>query len=114
MMIPIWIAESFCIITTAVHVASTIIAVLRCRRPAPVRPAPAPLPGVSLVRPVCGIENHIEETLRSGLELDYPRYEIIFCVAAAQHPVVPVVRRLIAAHPATAARLLVGNETISD
>src|SRR5690606_36183577 len=38
-------------------------------------------PAVSVLRPGRGIENHIEETLRSGLELSYPNYEMIFCVA---------------------------------
>jgi ceramide glucosyltransferase len=69
---------------------------------------------VSLVRPVCGIENYVEETLGSAFALDYPRYEIVFCVAFAHDPVVPTVRRLMAAHPGVPARLLVGNETISD
>src|SRR4029077_1659425 len=76
--------------------------------------APAHAPAVSLVRPVCGIENHIEETLAAAFRLDYPRYEIVFCVASAQDPVVPTVRRLMAAHPGVASRLLVGNEKISD
>lgn len=70
--------------------------------------------GVSLVRPVCGMENYIEETLRSAFHLDYPRYEIVFCAANAHDAAVPLVRRLIAAHPHVAARLLIGNETISD
>ncbi len=69
---------------------------------------------MSLVRPVCGMENSVEETLASAFALDYPRYEIIFCVASAQDPVLPTVRRLMAAHPAVPARLLVGNEKISD
>lgn len=69
--------------------------------------------GVSLVRPVCGMENYIEETLRSAFHLDYPRYEIVFCAANAHDAAVPLVRRLIAAHPHVAARLLIGNETIS-
>jgi ceramide glucosyltransferase len=38
----------------------------------------------------------------------------VFCVALAQDPVVPTVRRLMAAHPEVPARLLVGNEKISD
>jgi ceramide glucosyltransferase len=70
--------------------------------------------GVSLVRPVCGLENHIEQTLRSGFDLDYPRYEIIFCAAAPNDAVVPLVTRLIAEHPHIPARLLVGNEWISE
>jgi ceramide glucosyltransferase len=114
MMIPILAAEAFCVATTAIHVASTLVAIVRCKSPAVHRPAPADAPAVSLVRPVCGIENHIEETLASAFRLDYPRYEIVFCVAFAHDPVVPTVRRLMAAHPGVPARLLVGNEKISD
>ena len=74
--------------------------------------APLGAPGVSIVRPVCGIESHDEETLRSAFHLDYPNYEIVFCVALANDPAVALVRALIADHPHVPARLLVGNETI--
>src|SRR5262249_20852544 len=87
---------------------------LRAQRSGHCTSAPSDVAGVSLVRPVCGIENHIEETLRSAFPLDYPRYEIIFCAASANAPAAPLVRRLIAAHPHVPARLLIRNETISD
>src|SRR5262249_32433228 len=86
----------------------------RARRSGCCTSAPPDVAGVSLVRPVCGMENHIEETLRSAFHLDYPRYEIIFCAATANDAAAPLVRRLIAAHPHVPARLLIGNETISD
>ena len=70
--------------------------------------------GISIVRPVCGIENFGEETLRSGFELDYPNYELILCAATANDPVVPLVRQLIAEYPEVPAQLLIGNEAISD
>src|SRR6266851_1735846 len=35
--------------------------------------APSDAAGVSLVRPICGMENYIEDTLRSAFHLDYPR-----------------------------------------
>jgi ceramide glucosyltransferase len=76
--------------------------------------AAADVAGVSVVRPVCGLENHIEDTLGSAFELDYPRYEIIFCAATANDAAVPLVKRLIAAHPHVPARLLIGNEAISE
>jgi ceramide glucosyltransferase len=114
MMIPVLAAEVFCIVTTAIHLASTLIAIIRCKSPATPLRAPARAPAVSLVRPVCGLENYVEETLASAFALDYPRYEIIFCVALAHDPVVPTVRRLMAANPQVPARLLVGNEKISD
>ncbi len=71
------------------------------------------LPPVTLLRPVCGIENNIEETLASGFALDHPVYEIIFCVASADDPVVPLVEGLILAHPRVPARLLIGDDVIS-
>src|ERR1700676_1321135 len=114
MMIPILAAEAFCVVTTAIQVASSIVAIIRCQSPATSRPAATHAPAGSLVRPVCGMENYVEATLASAFALDYPHYEIVFCVALAQDPVVPTVRRLMAAHPGVPARLLVGNEKISD
>lgn len=76
--------------------------------------APPDVAGVSLVRPICGMENHVEETLRSAFHLDYPRYEIVFCAATANDSAVPLARGLIAAYPHVPARLLIGNEAISD
>ena len=69
--------------------------------------------GVSILRPVCGTENFIEDTLRTAFRLDYPRYEILFCAANADDPAVPIVRNLIAEHPQIEARLLIGNTKIS-
>ena len=107
MTILIWAAGAFCILATAIHLASALAAIIRCRAPVAHLPASHPAPPVSLVRPICGIENYVEETLASAFALDYPRYEIVFCVASAQDPVVPIVRRLMAAHPHVPALLLV-------
>ena len=74
---------------------------------------PAAVPPVSIVRPVCGLDNFLEETLRTSFELDYPRYELIFCVASTRDPAITVVQQLIAAHPQADARLLVGDDRIS-
>ena len=70
-------------------------------------------PKVSILRPVCGLENNLEETLTSTFALDYPAFEILFCVAHAQDPVVPLVERLIVAHPLINARILIGDDRIS-
>ncbi len=93
------------------HVASTIAVALRLRA----RPEPKPLadyPPVTLLRPVCGLENFIEESLRTSFTLTYPKLEVIFCVDEESDPVVPLVRRLIAEYPAMDARLLVGRDRI--
>ena len=82
----------------------------RCGGPSRAADAVGPRPpaGGSILRPVCGLEHRIEETLASSFRIDHPRYEVLFCVAAADDPVVPIVQRLIRNTPRFPARLLVG------
>ena len=106
-------AGLLCIVLVGVNLASLAIAGARLhRRRLPLTPAPG-TPPVTIVRPVCGIETFSDETLRSAFALDYPDYEIVFCVADGQDPIVPLARRLIDEHPERAARLLVGDVRIS-
>jgi ceramide glucosyltransferase len=104
--------EAFCAVAAILHWTSILIVGVRARMK-PSLTLPADLPGVSIVRPVCGLENHIEETLRSAFTLTYPRYELVFCVASERDPVIPLVERLIAAHRQVPARLLVGDDQVS-
>ena len=81
-------------IAGASHVASIALAMRRTARSRR-RLGPRPPAGVSILRPVCGLEHRIEETLAASFRIDHPSYEVI-CVAAADDPVVPLVQRLIA------------------
>jgi ceramide glucosyltransferase len=117
MTVPAVVAASFCGTAFVFHIVSIIIAARRCR-PRPAAPSKhaavlAAVPPVSIVRPVCGLDNFLEETLRTSFELDYPRYELIFCVASTRDPAIVVVQKLIAAHPQSHARLLVGDDRVS-
>jgi len=105
---------TFCIIATAGQIASVLIAAVRLRRNAPAEaPSEQHFPPVSLVRPLCGLDNYAADTLRSTFALEYPHYEILFCVAAANDPVVPLVRSLIAEHKSANATLLIGDDRVS-
>jgi ceramide glucosyltransferase len=114
MSISIWISGTAVAVATTVHIASILIVVRRSRMAKRPLDGPRHAPAVSLVRPVCGIDNYVEDTLRSAFHLDYPSYEIVFCVALPGDPVVPLVERLIAAYPHVPSLLLIGNESISD
>jgi ceramide glucosyltransferase len=115
MTAPILTAAFFLVATTGVHLASLAIAALRLRRAPPGDASGfADLPPVSLVRPLCGIDNFATDTLRSTFELNHPRCEILFCVASAKDPVIPLIETLMAEQPAADARLLVGDERVSN
>jgi ceramide glucosyltransferase len=105
-------AAGFCIFATSLQVLSTAIAAFRCRARSHPLPPAADAPPVTIVRPVCGVDNFARETLGSTFGLDYPDYDIIFCVARDVDPVVALVRELIAAHPRQRARLLIGDDRV--
>jgi ceramide glucosyltransferase len=115
MTAPILAAASFLIATSLIHAASIVIAAFRLRRSnAGESLSRQKLPAVSLVRPLCGIDNYADDTLRSTFDLDYPRCEILFCVASAKDPVVLLVETLMREHANAGAKLLVGNEKVSN
>jgi ceramide glucosyltransferase len=106
-------AAAFCGLALLIHLVSVMVAILRCRPPQRALAAPPDAPPVTIVRPVCGVDNFVEDTLASSFALDYPRFELVFCVALERDPVVPIVRALMAAHPHVRARLLVGDDRVS-
>lgn len=90
-----------------------MVAIVRCRPPRRALAAASDAPPVTIVRPVCGVDNFVEDTLASSFALDYPAFEIVFCVALERDPVVLIVRALMAAHPHMRTRLLVGDDRVS-
>src|SRR5258705_10590086 len=68
---------------------------------APVVVAAGPLPSVSVIRPIRGLDAELDENLRAALALDYPgEVETIFVVDGADEPALPYVRAAIRAHEA--------------
>ena len=65
-------------------------------------------PPVTIFKPLKGLDEGLEENLRSFFRLDYPTYQLIFCVADADDPAIPMVRRLLDEFPARDGRLVVG------
>jgi ceramide glucosyltransferase len=109
----IWTAGGFSAVALTVHMASMALALTRCRAP---RSSSLPRTGtaITIIRPVCGLDNYAEETLASTFFLEGPECEILFCAASARDPVVPLVQELIASHPRANARLLIGNDHVSE
>ncbi len=96
-------------VLAAGHFASVLFAGMKPRRRGMIEGTPP----VTLIRPLCGVEPFSAATLRSSFELDYPDYEIIFCVERANDPVLPLVNVLIAQHPHVPARVLIGADRIN-
>ena len=89
-----------------------------CSRPPPSVPAThgisEELPFVSILRPVKGLDPFLQLCLESTALLQYPKskYELILSVASPHDPAIPTIRRVLAAHPKTDARILIGEEDV--
>jgi ceramide glucosyltransferase len=103
-------AAAFGSAAASIHALSAMVAAFRCRRRRNALAAPKDAPPVSIVRPLCGLDPFLSETLASTFALDYPSYEIVFCLAHPDDLSAPVARRLIAAHPDIPSRLLIGDD----
>lgn len=97
----------------AVNLLCQAIAFRRLRRKDPVNALLRATPPVTIIRPLRGIEAFSRETALSGLELDYPDYSTIFCVADAADPIVPLVEELIARFGKERVSLITGDVAVS-
>ena len=66
--------------------------------------------GISILKPLAGIENSLEQNLRSFFEQQYPDFELLFAVRGSSDPAVGLVERLQAEYPLVASRLIVTGE----
>lgn len=69
--------------------------------------APKAIPGVTIIRPLCGLDNNLYNTLESIMKLDYPKFEIIFALQDDQDEAIPVVRLVMQQHPTVTARIII-------
>ena len=72
------------------------------------RGLPEHTPPVTIFKPLKGLDEELEENLRTFFQLDYPMYQLIFGVAEAGDPAIEVVRKLQREFPDRDSQLVIG------
>lgn len=106
MIVPLVLAAL--VAASLVCCALTLIAAARYRGVRP--PAPAAWPAISVLKPLAGVDEGLEENLASFFEQGYPQFEILFAVRSASDPAIAVLEKLRVRFPAVPSRLIVTGE----
>lgn len=72
------------------------------------------MPGVSILRPLKGLDTNLYENLESTFTQEYPNFEILLSVAEENDQALAVVRDLIAKYPNVNAHIVIGKVHDSD
>jgi len=82
------------------------------RQPSP-SPSPSFTPPISILKPIRGLDPDAAENLASFCRLDYPEYEIVFCVDPGDEAVLSVLVKLTADFPHCRIRILHGSGRVA-
>ena len=83
-------------------------------RQPPSAPDPSFTPPVSILKPFRGLDPDAYENLASFCRLDYPEYEIVFCIDPDDEAIQSVIARLTADFPQCHIRVLYGSGRVAD
>ncbi|KAK3098358.1 hypothetical protein FSP39_018738 [Pinctada imbricata] len=68
------------------------------------------LPGVSIIKPLMGIDPLLQENLESHFTLNYPKFELLLCVPDDQDPAIKLVLHLKEKYPDVDCKLFTGGK----
>ena len=72
-----------------------------------------PLPAVSILKPLTGVDCNLYSNLESFFHLDYPEYELLFCVDDdVNQPAIMVVNSLRLKYPNIASKIFIGAKNV--
>jgi ceramide glucosyltransferase len=88
-----------------------VLTVIAVRRYLAVKPPPlCQAEPISILKPLHGLDEGLEDNLRSFFEQDYPAFELIFAARQASDPAFAVVQRLSAFYPKVPVRTFITGE----
>jgi ceramide glucosyltransferase len=113
LIVTFWILIALAAILYAGHVATVLFSLQSIRTSTRRAIWGTPRAPVTVMRPLSGLELYSEATLRSTFLMQGAGIRIVFCVAAQNDPIIPLVQRLIAQYPLCDATLQIGDDRIS-
>ncbi|TPX57498.1 hypothetical protein SpCBS45565_g08198 [Spizellomyces sp. 'palustris'] len=99
----------WCLMMVFCGVGTFLIRVRHSRSSALSALPPSTAPGVTVLRPLKGVDCNLFDNLSSSFRQDYPLYELIFSVADQNDPAIEIVNELMTQYPEVDAKLIIGD-----
>lgn len=112
MSVEAWICGFLWSVSFGVMLFGTAVSLFHLRRREGRREEGSDEIGISVLKPLKGIEPGLRENLETFFQQNYSNYELIFSVADADDIVLPLIRELIGRYPNVQSRLIVGDVKI--
>ena len=101
-------------LSSSVYLALVLAGVLRFRRASNIthahRSTAKAGPGVTLLKPLHGVEPRLRENLETFFRQQYPEFELVFGLRSERDPALHIVRDLIAQYPGVSVRVVISGE----
>lgn len=94
------------------HVIAIFNGKLKLHRKPQMPSLETPLPGVSILKPLTGVDQNLFSNLETFFTMNYPKYELLFCIEDESDPSIMLVRKLIERYPNVDARTFMGGAKV--
>uniref|UniRef100_A0A182P5V0 ceramide glucosyltransferase n=1 Tax=Anopheles epiroticus TaxID=199890 RepID=A0A182P5V0_9DIPT len=95
-----------------IHLTAITYGKIKLHKKASQQPRETPYPSVSILKPLMGVDPNLQNNLETFFLMDYPVYELLFCIESSDDPAIEVVNRLCEKYPSIDAKLLVGGSNV--
>lgn len=109
-LMPAFLFLVFCVPAIAYYSYGTYAAIAFFAHPTTVDPTFQP--AVTILKPICGLDNDSYANFASFCQQDYPQYQIVFGVRDAQDPCIAVVQQIMQDFPTVDIQLVVSDRTL--
>ncbi|XP_037045557.1 ceramide glucosyltransferase isoform X2 [Bradysia coprophila] len=95
-----------------VHLLAITYGKVKLHRKVSIQPRETPLPSVSILKPLMGVDPNLAQNLETFFTLNYPVYELLFCIEDKDDPAIAIVNSLMEKYPLVDAHLFLGGSVV--
>ncbi|GAB6031668.1 Ceramide glucosyltransferase [Chamberlinius hualienensis] len=95
-----------------IHITALIYAKFRLHKKVNLLPRETPYPGVSVLKPLVGIDPNLFSNLETFFTMNYPLFELLFCIHDESDPCIMLIKRLMEKYPHVDAKMFVGGTQV--